>query len=80
MKTFLKNALAALVLLIAAMFLAAPVTAQAKASNIKLDVNRTYKQYDFTGDQKPDKFRFSTASYNAYAFKSYQVSLNGNKR
>ncbi len=79
MKTFLKNALAALVLLIAAMFLAAPVTAQAKASNIKLDVNRTYKQYDFTGDQKPDKFRFSTASYNAYAFKSYQVSLNGKK-
>lgn len=78
MKTTLKNALATFVLLAATLLIAAPVTAQAKASNIQLDVNRTYKQYDFTGDKKPDKLKVS-ASKESYSYRNYNVYLNGKK-
>lgn len=79
MKTSLKNALATFLLLAAALLIAGPVTAQAKASNIQLDVNRTYKQYDFTGDKKPDKLRVSTNSQDSDSYGNCKVYLNGKK-
>ncbi len=79
MKTTLKNARTALLLLTAAVFLAAPVTAQAKASSVKLDVNRTYKQYDFTGDKKADRLKVSSDRFDEYAYRDYQIHLNGKK-
>ena len=79
MKTFVKKGMAAIVLLAAAVIITAPASVQAKASNIQLNVNQTYKQYDFTGDQKPDKLRVSAGSSDSYSYGNYQVHLNGKK-
>ena len=79
MKTFVKKGMAAIVLLAAAVIITAPASVQAKASNIQLNVNQTYKQYDFTGDQKPDKLRVSAGSSDSYSYGNYQVHLNGKR-
>lgn len=79
MKITLKNARTALVLLTAAIFLAAPVTVQAKASSVRLNVNRTYEQYDLTGDGKADRLKVSSDRLDRYTYRDYRIHLNGKK-
>ena len=40
--------------LTAVLFIAFPVSAEAKTANNKLKVNQTYTKYDITGDKKAD--------------------------
>ena len=73
MKTLFKKGMAAIVLLTAALLAAAPSSVQAKAPSIQLNVNQTYKQYDFTGNKKPDKLRISTSSSDSSSYENCQV-------
>ena len=79
MKTLFKKGMAAIVLLTAALLAAAPSSVQAKAPSIQLNVNQTYKQYDFTGNKKPDKLRISTSSSDSSSYENCQVYLNEKK-
>ena len=79
MKTLFKKEMAAIVLLTAALLAAAPSSVQAKAPSIHLNVNQTYKQYDFTGNKKPDKLRISTSSSDSSSYENCQVYLNEKK-
>lgn len=79
MKTLFKKEMAAIVLLTAALLAAAPSSVQAKAPSIQLNVNQTYKQYDFTGNKKPDKLRISTSSSDSSSYENCQVYLNEKK-
>lgn len=67
-----------LIFLMAALFIAVPLSAEAKASNKKLKVNQTYTQYDITGDKKADTLLVSGDWDEKYGgFVGYEVFVNG---
>lgn len=79
-KNFTKWIAAAVFLLAIGIFAAMPSPAEAKAANNTLEVNKTYTQYDVTGDKKADTFRVSAPwneSYKMYG--RYEVFINGKK-
>ncbi len=77
MGNFMKR-MAVLLVLTAALFIAVPVSAEAKAANNKLKVNQTYTKYDITGDKKADTLLISGNWDKEYEeFSSYEVYING---
>lgn len=77
MGNFMKR-MAVLLVLTAALFIAVPVSAEAKAANNKLKVNQTYTKYDITGDKKADTLLISgnwNQQYGGYV--GYEVYVNG---
>lgn len=74
-KIFTRGMAAAVFLLAVGFFIAAPATADAKAN---LQVNKTYTQYDVTGDKKADTLLVS-APLDNYVYGRYEVFINGKK-
>lgn len=82
MKTnsFAKWAAAAVFLLAAGLFIALPASADAKTSNKLLEVNKTYHQYDVTGDKKADTLLISSPWDEEYQMHhGCSVFINGKK-
>lgn len=64
--------------LTAVLFIAFPVSAEAKTANNKLKVNQTYTKYDITGDKKADTLLVSGNWEEQYeGFTGYEVYVNG---
>lgn len=67
-----------LTILTAALFIAFPVSAEAKAANNKLNIGQTYDKYDITGDKKADALLVSGIRDEEYGdFAGYEVYVNG---
>lgn len=80
-RKYVKKMILGVVLVLAVLF-AVPRSVEAKASAKKLKVDKTYTQYDMTGDKKKDTFRVSgdAIDYGTYKeYKGYTVYLNGKK-
>lgn len=80
-RSYTKKIMLGMVLILAVLF-AAPRPVEAKASAKKLRVDKTYTNYDMTGDKKADTFRISgdAIDYGSYKdYKGYTVYLNGKK-
>ncbi|HCT91254.1 MAG TPA: hypothetical protein DF613_07735 [Lachnospiraceae bacterium] len=78
---YAKKIMTGMLLVLAVMF-AVPCSVEAKASAKKLKVDKTYKNYDMTGDKKADTFRVSgdAVDHGTYKeYKGYEVYLNGEK-
>lgn len=79
-KIFNKWIAAAVFLLAIGIFAAMPSPAEAKAANNTLEVNKTYTQYDVTGDKKADTLRVSAPWNESYKmYDRYEVFINGKK-
>lgn len=79
-KIFNKWIAAAIFLLAIGIFAAMPSPAEAKAANNTLEVNKTYTQYDVTGDKKADTLRVSAPwNENYKMYDRYEVFINGKK-
>lgn len=69
-----------LAFLTAVLFIAVPVSAEAKAANNKLKMNQTYTKYDITGDKKADTLRVSGSWDKRYdVISGYEVYVNGKR-
>lgn len=82
MKTtiFTRGISVALFLLAIGLFMAMPSPAEAKATTNKLEVNKTYTQYDVTGDKKADTLLVSAPwNKDAQMYGKYEVFINGKK-
>ncbi len=80
-RSYTKKIMLGMVLILAVLF-AAPRPVEAKASAKKLSVDKTYTNYDMTGDKKADTFRIAgdAIDYGSYKdYKGYTVYLNGKK-
>lgn len=79
-KYFTRGLAAAVFLLAVGLFIATPAPAEAKTANNLLDVNKTYTQYDVTGDKKADTLLISTSWNERYQmFQGCEVFINGKK-
>ncbi len=77
---FTKGLAAAVFLLAVGLFIATPASAEAKTANNLLNVNKTYTQYDVTGDKKADKLLISAAwDEQARMYHGCNVFINGKK-
>ncbi len=76
-ESFMKR-ITVLAFLMSALFIAVPISAEAKAANNKLNINQTYTKYDVTGDKKTDTLLISAGWNEEYEeYSAYEVYVNG---
>lgn len=79
-KYFTRGLAAAVFLLAVGLFMATPASAEAKTANNLLEVNKTYTQYDVTGDKKADTLLISAPWNEQYQmYHGCEVFINGKK-
>ncbi len=77
---FTRGLAAAVFLLAVGFFMVTPASAEAKTANNLLEVNKTYTQYDVTGDKKADKLLISAPYNERYQmYEGCDVFINGKK-